>query len=99
MDFPKIIRVTKSEFELEDGRVFQHPVELDDVPSVEEFQAIYDRWRVILLDEIGGDREAIDVSRNSPKTRSKRKDSEEMGQGRGVSSYQDSKRTQTLLAV
>ena len=99
MDSRKVIRVTKSEFELEDGRVFQHPVELDDVLSVEEFQAIYDRWRVILLDEIGGDREAIDVGRNSPKARSKCKNSEEMGQDRGVSSYQDSERTQALLAV
>lgn len=99
MDSPKVIRVTKSEFELEDGRVFQHPVELDDVPSVEEFQAIYDRWRLILMDEISGGREAFDVGRDSPKTRSKRKDSKEVGQERGVSSYQNSDRTQTLLAV
>ena len=37
MDSRKVIRVTKSEFELEDGRVFQHPVEFDDGLSVEEF--------------------------------------------------------------
>ena len=34
----KVIRVTKTEFEVEDGRVFQHVVELDSVPSIEEFQ-------------------------------------------------------------
>lgn len=40
----KIIRIDKKEFELEDGRVFQHPVELETVPSLEEFQKIYDQW-------------------------------------------------------
>ncbi len=48
----KVVRVTKTEFELEDGRVYQHPVELDYVPTVEEFQAIYDKWQAILGDTI-----------------------------------------------
>ena len=39
----KVVRVTREEFELSDGRVYQHPVELDDVPSPKEFQRIYDR--------------------------------------------------------
>ena len=39
-----IKRVTKTEFETEDGRVFEHPMELDDVPTAEEFQAVYDKW-------------------------------------------------------
>lgn len=39
-----IVKVTKTEFETADGRVIPHPVPLDDVPTVEEFQAIYDRW-------------------------------------------------------
>ena len=34
---PMVVRVTKTEFELDDGRIFSHPVELDAVPSVEEF--------------------------------------------------------------
>lgn len=38
----KVVRVTSQEFELEDGRVYQHPVELDTVPTVKEFQHIYD---------------------------------------------------------
>jgi hypothetical protein len=38
----KVVRVTAQEFELEDGRVFQHPVELDAVPTPQEFQRIYD---------------------------------------------------------
>lgn len=40
----KVVRVTKKEFELEGGRVFEHPVELEKVPTVKEFQAIYDSW-------------------------------------------------------
>lgn len=40
----KVVRVTKTEFELEDGRVYGHPVELDSVPSLEDFQSVYDEW-------------------------------------------------------
>lgn len=36
-----VVRVTKTEFELDYGRIFQHPVELDDVPTIEEFQKIF----------------------------------------------------------
>jgi len=42
-----VVRVTETEFEIEDGRVYQHPVPLDDVPTVEEFQDIYDYWLAI----------------------------------------------------
>jgi len=47
---PMVIRVTKTEFELDDGRVFPHPVELDEVPSIEEFQKIYDKSRKLVKD-------------------------------------------------
>lgn len=47
---PIVIRVTKTEFELDDGRIFPHPVELDDVPTVEEFQKIYDKSRKLVQD-------------------------------------------------
>ena len=40
----KVVRVTKTEFELEDGRVYDHPIELEDVPSLEDFQEMYDEW-------------------------------------------------------
>lgn len=49
---PMVVRVTKTEFELDDGRIFQHPVELDDVPTIEEFQKIYDRSRKIVQEMI-----------------------------------------------
>ena len=50
----KVVRVTKTEFELEDGRVYEHPVELDEVPTVEEFQKIYDEWVVKFKDMFEG---------------------------------------------
>ena len=42
-----VVKVDKDGFELSDGRVFEHPEPLDDVPSVEEFQKIYDSWREV----------------------------------------------------
>ena len=42
---PMVVRVTKEEFELDDGRIFPHVVELDEVPTIEEFQKIYDKVR------------------------------------------------------
>ena len=40
----KVVRVSATEFELDDGRVFPHLESLDPVPSPEEFQAFYDLW-------------------------------------------------------
>lgn len=37
----KIVRVDKNEFETEDGQVFEHPIPLEEVPSLEEFQKIH----------------------------------------------------------
>ena len=39
-----IVRVTKTEFETDDGVIHPIPFELDEVPSVEDFQRIYDEW-------------------------------------------------------
>ncbi|MBD3261706.1 MAG: hypothetical protein GF334_08550 [Candidatus Altiarchaeales archaeon] len=47
---PVVVRVTKTEFELDDGRVFPHPVELDEVPTIEDFQKIYDKSRKLVKD-------------------------------------------------
>jgi hypothetical protein len=50
---PKVVRVTSREFELEDGRVFEHPVPLnqDEVPTRSEFQEHYDHWYSVLYPE------------------------------------------------
>lgn len=52
---PKVVRVTRTEFELSDGQVFQHVVELDEVPTVEEFQEFYDHWRLLIDPEHGNE--------------------------------------------
>jgi hypothetical protein len=52
---PMVIRVTKTEFELDDGRIFPHPVELDEVPTVEEFQKIYDKSRKLVNEMLNND--------------------------------------------
>ena len=40
----KIVRITKTEFEMADGTV--HPIlfDLEDTPSLEDFQKYYDDW-------------------------------------------------------
>jgi len=40
----KVVRVTRTEFELEDGRVFPHFIELERKPTLKQFQKIYDEW-------------------------------------------------------
>lgn len=52
---PMVVRVDRVEFELDDGRVFLHPIELDEVLSIEEFQEIYDKWRTIFLKDLEQD--------------------------------------------
>lgn len=56
----KVVRLTTKEFELSDGRVYQHPLELepDEVPTVEEFQCYYEHWFSLLSPE-GDDRETV----------------------------------------
>ena len=39
-----IIRITKTEFETEDGTIYPIPFEFFEIPSIEEFQKIYDEW-------------------------------------------------------
>lgn len=46
MEHPMVIRVSRTEFELSDGRIFPMMFDFaeDEVPTVEEFQKEYDRW-------------------------------------------------------
>jgi len=39
-----IVRVTKTEFETDNGVIHPIEFELDEVPTIEEFQRIYDEW-------------------------------------------------------
>lgn len=47
----KIVRVTKTEFETADGTIRPMVLELDEAPTVEEFQAIYDDWFNVFLEK------------------------------------------------
>lgn len=38
----KVIRIDADEFELDDGTIYPHIVKLEEVPTVEEFQKIYE---------------------------------------------------------
>ncbi len=51
----KVIEVTTDYFKLEDGSIFEHISPLDVIPSVEEFQEIYDRCYNFLTSENNND--------------------------------------------
>ena len=53
-----VVRVTETEFELEDGRIYPHPITLDDVPTVEEFQSIYGHWLAVFNQEFAEEADA-----------------------------------------
>ena len=40
---PKVVRVTRTEFELDDGRVYEHPSTLDYDPTIDDFQRTYSK--------------------------------------------------------
>ena len=48
----KVVRVTKTEFELENGDVYPHALELDEDITVEEFQELLDSSKSMLLNHI-----------------------------------------------
>lgn len=48
---PKVVRVTKTEFELDNGTICPIPFELEETPVLEEFQATYDSWLQVFHDK------------------------------------------------
>jgi len=56
----KVVRISTTEFELSDGRVYQHPIPLerDEIPTVQEFQFYYEHW-FTLLSRDDNDREVV----------------------------------------
>ena len=48
----KVVRITKTEFELENGDVYPHAFELDEDITVEEFQELLDSSKSMLLNHI-----------------------------------------------
>jgi len=45
---PKVVRVTRTEFELDDGRVYEHPSTLDYDPTIDDFQRTYSNWKDVI---------------------------------------------------
>ena len=46
----KVIRVTKTEFELDNGDIYPHNFELEEDISVEEFQKLLDSSKELMVD-------------------------------------------------
>ncbi len=44
----KVVRVTKTEFELDNGDIYPLPFELDDTPTLKEFNEIYANSRSLV---------------------------------------------------
>jgi hypothetical protein len=44
----KVIRVTKTEFELDNGDIYPLPFELDKTPTLKEFNEIYANSRILV---------------------------------------------------
>ena len=51
MERRKVVRVSRTEFELDNGAVYPHPVPLDRIPSAREFQETYDCWFRLFQDK------------------------------------------------
>ena len=47
-----VIRVNKTEFELDNGDVYPHNFELDDDITVEQFQRLLDNSKKLIIDQI-----------------------------------------------
>jgi hypothetical protein len=48
----KVVAVDKKGFTLEDGTYCEHPIPLEEVPTIEEFQKIYENSVNIINQEI-----------------------------------------------
>lgn len=48
----KVVRVTKDEFELENGDIYPHTFELGEDITVEEFQKLLDLSKQLVLEQI-----------------------------------------------
>ncbi len=46
-----VTKLEKDSFTLDDGRSFDFPFEIDELPSLEDFNKIYKEWEEIVSDE------------------------------------------------
>jgi len=57
-----VVRVDKTEFELSNGQVFQHPIPLDNDPDLVEFNKNYQYWRETINHFVEGDDEGSSIN-------------------------------------
>jgi len=50
----KVVRVSKTEFELDTGDVFPFPFDMEEVLTAEEFQTILDNSKELILQMLSG---------------------------------------------
>jgi len=61
MDDTYVVTITKDSFILNDGRIFDFPFDIEELPSLEEFNEMYQGWKNVVNDEdklkelLGGD--------------------------------------------
>lgn len=79
MERHKVVRVTRTEFELDNGVIYPHVVELDEDLTAEEFQAIYAHWTKVLRSEPDVLRRIAEHISDSEATGRKRKNTSTMG--------------------
>ena len=46
-----VTKLEKNSFTLDDGRIFDFPFEIDELPSLEDFNKLYEEWEEIVSDE------------------------------------------------
>lgn len=51
----KVVELTKEYFKLEDGTVIEHFMEIKELPSLDEFQKIYDNMQKFIGDTLEND--------------------------------------------
>ncbi len=49
---PKVIKVTKTDYTLENGDVYEHTFDIDEDISVDEFQALLDNAKNIVVETL-----------------------------------------------
>lgn len=48
----KVIKVTKTDYTLENGDVYEHTFDIDETITVEEFQKLLDNARSVMIDTL-----------------------------------------------
>lgn len=50
--YPKVVKVTKTDYTLDNGDVYEHTFDIDENISVEEFQCLLDNAKNIIIETL-----------------------------------------------